>query len=65
MKKKSSKGIGTRGDSLPPDNARVRNQLPTQAERYLRKPANIEDLPDAKQVREAEKVTKRTRKSKD
>jgi hypothetical protein len=62
MKKKSSKGIGTRGDALPPDNSRVRNQLPRQAERYLRKPANIEDLPDAEQVREAEEVINRTKR---
>lgn len=64
MKKRSTPGLGTRGDALPPDTSRVRNQLPTQAQRYLRKPGNIEDLPDAKQVSEAEKVIERTKKDK-
>lgn len=62
MKKTPAKGNGSRGDALPPGNARVRNQLPTRAERFVRKRANIEDLPDAKQVRDAEKAMKRTRK---
>jgi hypothetical protein len=62
MKKRSTRGIGTRGDALPPDTSRVRNQLPRQAERYLRKPGNIEDLPDAKQVTEAERVIRQTKK---
>jgi hypothetical protein len=65
MKKKSTTGIGTRGEALPPDQSRVRNQFPKQAERYLRKPATIEDLPDAEQLRETEKVIKRTKKRKD